>query len=511
MALALPPLQEAPAVEWEPALAPAPSAAPAPAPDRLVWLLAGVLAAAAFLRVWQLDAVGFNSDETVYVGQGAAIAHVTGLEPFFPIFRAHPLLFQSVLSLGFRLGLDSGFERLASGALGLLTVLLVFEIGRLLYGRRAGLIAALLLGLMPYHVIVTRQVLLDGPMTLCATLALYLMARYAITERPLWLYAAGGALGLTALSKETGIVLVGAIYAFLALTPSVHVRMAHLARSMGVMALVIAPYPLALLLSGETGTGGHFLTWQLLRRPNHTWDFYLTSIPAAVGPLVLLAAVAGLWALRWVGSWRETLLLTWIAAPVAFFELWPVKGYQYLLPAAPALVLLAGRALAALPRRLEYVAVAAVAASLVVPAWSKIQPTHAASSLAGTGGLPGGREAGKWVAANVPLGATMLTIGPSMANVLEFYGRRKAYGLSVSVNPLRRNPTYQPLPNPDLWIRHGELQYLVWDAFSAERSPTFSQRLLRYADRYNGRVINTESVVARGQRVPVVVIYEVRP
>src|SRR5205085_1713238 len=199
--------------------------------------------------------------------------HVTAFEPFFPIFRAHPLLFQSVLSLGFRLGLGPGdFERLASGMVGLLTVLLTFEIGRLLYGRRAGLIAALILGLMPYHVIVTRQVLLDGPMTFCATLALYLMARYAMTERRLWLYAAGG-------------------------------------------------------------------------------------------PLVLTAAIAGLWALRWVGSWRETLLLSWMAAPLAFFELWPVKGYQYLLPAAPALALLAGRALAALPRRWEYAAVAAVAVS----------------------------------------------------------------------------------------------------------------------------------------------------
>jgi hypothetical protein len=226
---------------------------------------------------------------------------------------------------------------------------------------------------------------------------------------------------------------------------------------------------------------------------------------------VLVAAIAGLWALRWVGSWRETLLLSWMAAPLAFFELWPVKGYQYLLPAAPALALLAGRALAALPRRWEYAAVAAVALSLLVPTWSKIQPSHASSSLAGTGGLPGGREAGQWVAGNVPLGATMLTIGPSMANVIEFYGRRKAYGLSVSVNPLHRNPIYQPLPNPDLFIRHGELQYLVWDAFSAARSPTFAKRLLRYADRYNGRVINTESVVAGGQRTPVIVVYEVRP
>ena len=35
------------------------------------------------------------------------------------------------------------------------------------------------MALMPYHVVVSRQVLLDGPMTLFATLTLVLLARFA--------------------------------------------------------------------------------------------------------------------------------------------------------------------------------------------------------------------------------------------------------------------------------------------------------------------------------------------
>jgi len=366
-------LLEPPAVE----VGATPAAA---ARDRTVWALAALLVGAAFLRVWQLDAVGFNSDETVYVGQAAAIAHVPALEPYFPIFRAHPLLFQSVLSAGFRIGLDTGFERLISGMVGLVTIVLTYETGRLLYGRRAGLIAALVLAVMPYHVVVTRQVLLDGPMTLCATLALYLMVRYVLSERAIWLYAAGGALGLTVLSKETGIVLAGAVYAFFALSPGVRLRPGDLARSMAVMVLVIAPYPLALLLSGETGTGGHFLSWQLLRPPNHTWTFYATTVPGAVGPLVLVAAVAGVFALYRERSWRETLLLAWMAAPLVFFSVWPVKGYQYLLPAAPPLAILAGRALASLSTRARVVAVGAVALSLLVPTWQRNKWTELTGS-----------------------------------------------------------------------------------------------------------------------------------
>jgi Dolichyl-phosphate-mannose-protein mannosyltransferase len=487
--------------------------------DRVLLALAGVLVLGAALRVWQLDALGFNSDETVYLGQGAALAGVPELDPYFPLFRAHPLLFQSLLSFGFRIGLEGSFGRLLSAGIGLATILLVFETGRLLYGRRAGVLAALLLAVMPYHVLVTRQVLLDGPMTLCATLTLYLVARYAVTERAAWLYAAGAALGLTTLAKETGIVLLGAIYAFLALSPTIPLRARDALRSLAITGAVIAPYPLALALAGETGKGGNFLTWQLVRPPNHEWSFYATTVPAAVGPLVIAVALAGLWILRREGSWRETLLLAWIATPVAFFGVWPVKGYQYLLPAAPALALLAGRALAYVGERTpraQATATAVVVVSLLVPVWQDIQPSRSATSLAGTGGVAGGREAGRWVREHVPRGATLLTIGPSMANVLQFYGHRKAYGLSVSLNPLRRNPTYTPLRNPDRSIRRGELQYVVWDAFSAERSPGFARRLLRYADRYHGRVIASESVpvtTRAGARAstPVVVIYEVHP
>ena len=71
----------------------------------------------------------------------------------------------------------------------------------------------------------------------------------------------------------------------------------------------------------------------------------------------------------------------------------------------------------------------------------------------------------------------MLTIGPSMANILQFYGQRRALGLSVSPNPLHRNPAYTPVVNADLPLRNGQVQYLVWDAYSASRTTFFTERL----------------------------------
>ena len=45
------------------------------------------------------------------------------------------------------------------------------------------------------------------------------------------------------------------------------------------------------------------------------------------------------------------LLIWWILGPAIFFEIWAVKGYQYLLPAAAPVAILAARALCAIPPR----------------------------------------------------------------------------------------------------------------------------------------------------------------
>ena len=62
----------------------------------------------------------------------------------------------------------------------------------------------------------------------------------------------------------------------------------------------------------------------------------------------------------------------------------------------------------------------------------------------------------------------------------------------------------------------GNLQYLVWDSFSATRTTFFSEGLLRFVKRYNGRAVHTESVTVTtpdGSTTvkPIIIIYEVRP
>ncbi len=463
-------------------------------------VLAAALAGGAALRFVGLGRVGLNSDEAVYAAQAASLAKNPHFTAIFPVVRAHPLLVQMLASPLYAAGRPDTVGRYIVAAFGLGTVGLVYLAGRILYGARVGAAAALLLAVMPYHVMLSRQFLLDGPMTFFTTAALVCIAKAVKSAAPRWFVAAGACLGAAALCKETGLVLAVAALVFLCVYARAWRPRRYIVAAGAVTLALTAAYP-AITAHAGGGRGGHsYLLWQLTRQPNHDFGFYPAIVGAAVGFVLLVVAAVGL-LIRRPNSWRETLLLSWILVPVAYFELWPVKGFAYLLPIAPALALVAARGIGAIAhigpavrRRVSTglsVAFAVVCtAMLVVPAAQSLAGTP--RGLAGAGGTPGGRETGQWIATHVPPTARMITIGPSMANLIRYYSGRRADGLSVSPNPLHRNPSYEPIINPDAALRDGTYQYIVWDAVSADRSNRFSQQASSLASRFHARTVHVE-------------------
>jgi len=500
----------------------------------------GVIAAVvlgAVVRLWGVGDIGFNSDEAVYAGQAAALAGNADFAQFFAIFRAHPLLVQFLLSIVFHFGVSDVAARLVSVFMGLVAIPLVYLLGKQLFSHRVGLISAVALAVLPYHVVVSRQVLLDGPETTLFLLSMLLLARYVATNRAHYLYLAAVAGGLTFLAKETAILILLVVGAFVLMTPEVRLGTRRLLLAFGAFLIAIAPYPISIAVSGASGTAKNFLIWQLLRRPNHTFTFYAEILPSALGIGLLVLSIIGIVIALQRATWQDRLLLAWILVPLVFYQVWPVKGYQYLLPIVPALIVLSARAIGlfsdALARyrvRRPYLGDRAVAATrhggtalalvLILPmaftSFTSLGTQGAVGSLAGTGGLPGGREAGAWISQNVPKGGAFMTIGPTLSNLIQFYGHRRSQGLSVSPNPLDRNPAYDPIINPDNSIRTLRIQYLSWDIWSASRSPFFEKLLMKYVDKYHGRLVyeqvedtrNTDGSVSRR---PVIRIYEVRP
>jgi 4-amino-4-deoxy-L-arabinose transferase-like glycosyltransferase len=512
-----------------------------------------ILALAAAARLFNLDKFGFNSDEAVYSGQAAALAGHTDYAQLFGVFRAHPLLVHFIVSLVYRItGVNDLAPRLVSVAFGVGMVAVGGAIGTVVRGRLVGLLTMLFIAISAYAVMVSRQMLLDGPMAFFFSLTLLFLALYVRRPRGVTLYAAACAAGLAFLAKETAILMVPAVLVFFMLARDVPLKLRDFGISALVYALTIAPFPLSLYLTGGSKLAQEFFIWQVLRRPNHDYGFYLTVVPSMGIPLVALALVGLLIALRRRRG-LDVLIVSLSVVVIAFFEAWPVKGFQYLIPLITPVALLAADGVVWLSRQiaralnrfgLPYESASAWSRLALVGACSIVlgvgsfgvvaapatailatdsdqtapasTPQAAFSFTAGTGGLEASRPVGNWVRQNTLPDAHFLTIGPSFANIIQFYGGRRALAVSVSPNPLRRNPTYQPVDNPDLTIRMNEVQYLVYDSYSAARTPFFAHLLMQSVHKYSGILVYADYQPAQradgsAAKVPVVLIYEVHP
>jgi hypothetical protein len=344
-----------------------------------------------------------------------------------------------------------------------------------------------------------------------------------------------------------GVLMVPAVILFVLFSRDLPLRWRRdLPIAAGVFAVAISPYPLSLLLGGGAHTTNQFVIWQFFRQPNHDATFYLTIVPS-LGFVTVALALFGLVSSRWRWQTFDGLAIAIVGCNVVFFQVWPTKGFEYLLPILPAVIYLAGRGAMAvgelgpslahqlkLPRfewRWAAAAVLAIAIMSMAPpavqsAISPIQVGTAAGIgtdsditadgtavrpfLAGSGGLAASRPCGEWIRTHTLPGARFLTIGPSFANVIQFYGQRKALALSVSPNPLHRNPQYEPVLNPDAQIRSGSIQYLVYDSYSASRSAFFSRKLMTYVAKFRGVPVFTYRQDGPNTRADVV-IYEVHP
>ena len=469
----------------------------------------------ALIRLWQIGSLGFNSDEAVYAGQAASIAGKADYLPYFPIFRAHPLLYQSLLSVIYRVSVSDVAGRALTVVFGVATLVVVYALGRLLYGPRAGIVAMLLLAVMPYHVIVTRQVLLDGPMVFFATLALWLLVKYCVGQGAVWLVAAAAVMGLAVLTKETAVVLVAGVYMFFMLTHVVKVRASLVAWSLAAMAAVAWRFPWPSRSRERPHRGSSYLAWQLFRRQNHPFDFYLTTVPFAIGVAVVACAVGGLVVDRRDLDWREWLLCTWAIAPIVFFTLTPLKGFQYLLPVAPVAPswppgrsppAACGTGVAACPGRPAWhgagrASLVAVVLSLLLPTLEQRAALHQ-PAVPGGFGRPARRAGGGHLDRGEPPG------GRDAAHPRAVDGqRRPVLRPPPGVRPLGQPQPAQPQPvlrgrstTPTWQLRNGSIQYACGTPSRGTLTVVLRRSLLAYVAKYHGvRHPHPDRHAARGR------------
>jgi len=259
--------------------------------------IVAIVGVAVVVRFMHLTALGFNSDEAVYTGQAGSLAGVGAFGRSFSPFRAHPLLLQTVLAVEFlAFGHMSEYAARATVALmGVAAVFATYRIGSRLYGVPVGLAAAAGLAIMPYHVFISRQVLLDVPAGLFVLLAFGALYRYDGVETRRWLYLAGALAGVACVIKETMIIFFPAAVLYLfweKLLRKIRWRDGIIATVL--MGIMLAPFVSTRFLFSGSSAGGYVI-YQLFRSPNHPiWYFpvvfWIFVTPLAV--LVILGTVA---------------------------------------------------------------------------------------------------------------------------------------------------------------------------------------------------------------------------
>lgn len=210
---------------------------------RELLLLCLILLLAAGLRLTRLDLIEFKYDEATWARSALAIVHegrfpalgmVSSLGPY------HPPLMSYILALPFALSRD---PRLAAGwiaLLGVAAVALTWWVGRTYFGRRVGLLAALLFAACPWAVIHSRKIWTQSRAAL--TLLFIAAALALVTRRKHWaLTGALAAIGLLISIHLGGLAFV-LMLLLLALLFRRSIRPLPLLAGLALLALILSPY-----------------------------------------------------------------------------------------------------------------------------------------------------------------------------------------------------------------------------------------------------------------------------
>ncbi|MBZ0256085.1 glycosyltransferase family 39 protein, partial [bacterium] len=241
-------------------------------------------------------------------------------------------------------------------ALGAATVAIVYQIGRLLYNRSTGLIAAILLALAFQHARDSHFAVSDVPVTFFTAGTVLFLANYIRTRSTRYFYLGMIFVGLAAATKYTAglMIVIGlAVWGYAhfnnhwkGLTAAYISKEFMIAISLtGLAFLIIVPYaaldPLAFLrtVHGLMNMGKVGFTYAIDR--DGSWIFYLKTLTWGLGPPLFVLSMLGL--IRGVIRQRagDFLLVASSLLFYLFYGLSIVFFSRFIIPTIPILIVLA--------------------------------------------------------------------------------------------------------------------------------------------------------------------------
>jgi 4-amino-4-deoxy-L-arabinose transferase-like glycosyltransferase len=334
---------------------------------------------------WHIDEVRFVGVALEMLQSGQWwVPHRAG-----EIYADKPPIFFWVLGALFKLTDSVRWTFLLPAVLaGIATLLMVYDLAARLWNRRIGLCAAITLLTCYQFWRLETSANIDGFLLAWTTLGLYGFARYLLLGRErMWFFTAIAAVAIGILSKGVGFLplLIFIPYAVLRRRDArfVAVPIGQWAWGTALLLILLLCWLVPLLIPAQTDVEiknylDEILFHQTANRYTKAWQhrepvwFFLQEIPKSWAPLsIFLPWIVPLWwrRLRRFDA-RYVLLVGWAGLVLIFFSLSSGKRELYILPALPAVAIVAAPALLMLLRQRIWQRVINVAAVLLIAATS---------------------------------------------------------------------------------------------------------------------------------------------
>lgn len=301
-----------------------------------------------------------------------------------PYFEKPPLFYWLQAGVMSVLGSGEFAGRLMTALLATLNCLIVYAIGRMLYGRDCGWVAALMLATCVLGYGMSRIAMLDLPVTVFLTLCLgsFLAAHH--TGKARWYYAMYASAALAVMTKGLiGILIPGMVIgAWIALTHQWALLLRVRLFSGLLLFLAIAlPWHVQMMQ-----THPEFFNFYII---HEHFTRFLTEEHKRDAPWWFFILVTLVGMTPWIGllpqavktGWRDRygrFLLLWALLPLLFFSASHSKLVPYIFPIFPALAIVIARyTVSVLPTRprlrkairaaLLFMAMAGISANFAVP------------------------------------------------------------------------------------------------------------------------------------------------
>jgi Dolichyl-phosphate-mannose-protein mannosyltransferase len=469
----------------------------------------------AFLNFWNLGSIGLGGDESVYAAQALLLSGDNDLSRYFVLLSrgtSNFLFHQTIQAIIYAaVGFSELSTRFPSAAFNVATCGLLFFLGKEMYSKWTGLIAALLISINGYSITVGRAALLDSTMTFFFTLSMFMLYKWIKTGAPKWAYVLACTTGVAILAKVPSIIIIPiVIITMFAVRRSGLLNLKLGTTFVLILLAVLVPGIIQIVINFDTFVS--FLDESSSRVINVPATFYLEKLVSYSGLYFVAAAFIGIILSSIYRTKADWLSIIWLVIAGAYIQLNPIKGWNYFLPLIPVLAIFAANSIIRLVgllkpflidkkdsrnrRQTALGRLATISAGLVgiflLLSVSYTEIYHSAYNIVYNRSFVGLKEAAYWIKENGSADAGVMTISHGSAQyVFSLYGRMNAYPFgSFSLHTiLPGGGSIVGAPPPDPLIQNGTVDYFVHYVSNADvvgDDPYDSHLRYVYFDEYVG-------------------------